>query len=53
MRHETMQINGKNVQFKVTDLSYNQGDPIRNGVVVEISNEERFCRLSDGVLGIV
>lgn len=53
MRKETMKINGKNVNFKVTDLGYNCGDPIRNGTVVEISSEEGFCRLSDGDAGKV
>lgn len=53
MYKESMKINGKNVEFKVTDLGYNFGDPVRNGTVVEISNEERFCRLSDGVPGKV
>ena len=48
MRKETMKINGNDVEFKVTDLGYNFGDPIRNGTVVEISSEEWFCRLSDG-----
>lgn len=54
MRKETMTINGNKVEFKVTDLGYNSGDPIRNGTVVEmISPEERFCRLSDGDAGKV
>ena len=54
MRKETMKINGTVVNFKVTDLGYNSGDPIRNGTVVEmISPEERFCHLSDGVAGKV
>ena len=53
MRTETMKINGKNVNFKITDLGYNYGDPVRNGTVVEISNEEGFCRLSDGDAGKV
>lgn len=53
MRTETMKINGNDVEFKVTDLGYNYGDPVRNGTVVEISNEEGFCRLSDGDAGKV
>lgn len=53
MRTETMKINGNKVEFKVTDLGYNYGDPVRNGTVVEISNEEGFCRLSDGDAGKV
>lgn len=53
MRIETMKINGNDVEFKVTDLGYNYGNPVRNGTVVEISNEKRFCRLSDGDAGKV
>lgn len=53
MRKETMKINGNDIEFKVTDLGYNYGDPVRNGTVVEISNEEGFCRLSDGDAGKV
>ena len=43
-----MEVNGDKVEFKVTDLGYNFGDPIRNGTVVEIDSDEGFCRLSDG-----
>lgn len=43
MRKETMKINGNDVEFKVTDLGYNFGDPIRNVTVVEISSEEGFA----------
>ena len=53
MRTETMKINGNDVEFKVTDLGYNYGNPVRNGTVVEISNEKGFCRLSDGDAGKV
>ena len=53
MRIETMKINGNDVEFKVTDLGYNYGNPVRNGTVVEISNEKGFCRLSDGDAGKV
>ena len=51
MKKETMKINGNDVEFKVTDLGYNFGDPTRNGTVVEISSNEGFCRLSDGDAG--
>ena len=53
MRIETMKINGNDVEFKITDLGYNYGNPVRNGTVVEISNEKGFCRLSDGDAGKV
>ena len=54
-REETVSINGKDVKFEVKDLGYNWGDPVRNGVVVELKNtsSERFCRTSDGENGMI